>query len=247
MPNILQFKELDSTNKYAKENFDSIEDRTLIVADSQTAGRGRRQKSWFSPPGTNLYASFVIKALKFDVSISSWIGGLAALKTVIELSEASHDFWIKWPNDVYCKDRKIAGVLCETVSDIQNTIKGVIIGIGINVNMTREQLEFIDRPATSLLSETNRILEVSAVSEILLKHAASFTDKAEQNPDELYNLWKSDNKILGRKINVDITGREQVTGKAIDIKRCGSLYLMDDKGDFHTLYSGDVSVKSFEK
>lgn len=247
MPNIIRLKKIDSTNKYATENFDTIQDRTLITADSQTAGRGRRMKVWLSPDKVNLYASFVIKKVSFNVSISSWIGGLAALHTIRELSSEKDKLWIKWPNDVYCKDRKLAGVLCEAVSDTQNHSRGVIIGIGINVNMTKEQLDRIDRPATSLLLENGIETNIESVGDILLEKMNYYTSIAQRSEAELYKLWKADNKIIGRKVNVDMTGRDLICGKVVDIKPCGSLYLMDENGDFHTLYSGDVSIKSFEK
>ena len=243
MPKIIRLKEIDSTNKYAIEKFDSLDDRTLVSADSQTAGRGRRQKNWFSPPGANLYASFLIKEPKFNVAISSWIGGLAALSAVRELVPNNNEFWIKWPNDVYCRERKLAGVLCETVSDVNNNIRGVVIGIGINVNMKKEQLDSIDRPATSILAETDNLFDLSAAAQILLEKMNFFTDIAQKSEEELYMLWKADNKIIGRNINVDIVGKETLSGKAIDIKKCGSLYVIDSNGEFRTLYSGDVSVK----
>ena len=268
MSNIIRLEEIDSTNKYAIENFDSLSDRMLITADSQTAGRGRRQKNWFSPSGTNLYASFLIKEPKFNVSISSWVGGLAALNTVKDIFSTSNggrcaviagqktvlteqnppqrgELWIKWPNDIYCRDRKLAGVLCETVSDSQNHPRGVVIGVGINVNMTKEQLSSIDKPATSLLAENGIQVSIETVGDLLLDKMNYFTDIAQKSEEELYRLWKTDNKIVGRKVTVDILGRDPICGKVVDIKSCGSLYLMDEKSEFHTLYSGDVSVKSF--
>ncbi|MEI6056466.1 MAG: biotin--[acetyl-CoA-carboxylase] ligase [Lentisphaerota bacterium] len=247
MPDIVRLKEIDSTNKYAIENFDSLKDRTLVTASSQTAGKGRRMKNWLSPEGVNLYASFVIKQINFNVSISSWIGGLAALYTVREIASEIDKFWIKWPNDIYSNDRKLAGVLCETVSDSQNHPIGVIIGIGINVNMTKEQLSSIDKPATSLWIENGIHSSIEIVGEILLGKMNYFTNIARKSEEKLYKLWKADNKIVGRKVNVDILGRDPISGKVVDIKPCGSLYLMDENGDFHTFYSGDISVKSFDK
>ncbi len=247
MPNIIHLKKTDSTNKFAIENFDSIEDRTLITADSQSAGRGRLKKTWISPDRVNLYASFVIKKVNFNISISSWIGGLSALYAVRDLISENEHFWIKWPNDIYCSDRKLAGVLCETVSDTHNHPRGIIIGVGINVNMTKEQLNSIDKPATSLLVENGIELSIESVGKSLLGKLNYFTLKAEKNEGDLYKLWKEDNKVIGREVEVDISGKNPIYGKVIDIKPCGSLYLMDGDGNFHTFYSGDVSLKSFEK
>ncbi|HBM15694.1 MAG TPA: biotin--[acetyl-CoA-carboxylase] ligase [Lentisphaeria bacterium] len=246
MSKILRFKEIDSTNKYGIENFDTLSDRLLIIADSQRAGRGRMQKNWFSPPGINLYASFIIKYPKFDISISSWIGGLAALDVARELLPGNKDLWIKWPNDIYCRERKLAGVLCETVSDTHNNIRGVVIGIGININMAKEQLDSIDRPATSIFNETGKVSDIAAAYEMLLKQIQIFTEKAEQSQERLYMSWKEENRIIGRKVNVDILGKTLLDAKVIDIKRSGCLYVIDENGGFHELYSGDVSIKAFE-
>lgn len=247
MSKIIRLKEIDSTNKYIIENFDSLEDRSFVTAEMQASGRGRQNKNWISPKGLNLYASYLIKKFTFNISISSWIGGLAALYSIKELSSNEDEFWIKWPNDVYSKDRKLAGVLCEIVSDIHNRPRGVIIGVGINVNMTMEQLSLIDKPATSLLIENNTVTSIYSACDTLLDKMNYFTDMAERREEELFKLWKSENKIIGRKVTVDLLGKNPVCGKVVDIKPCGSLYLMDEKGDFHSFYSGDVSVKSVKK
>jgi len=111
--------EVDSTNSYALRNFECFESGTLIVARSQSAGRGRKGRSWSSPPGVNVYASLILKGFKFLPAQASWIGSLATLET-LRSTAPRLEFSVKWPNDVLCGDAKIAGVLCEGKFDGSN-------------------------------------------------------------------------------------------------------------------------------
>ena len=245
MERIITLEEVDSTNKYAVNNFDTLPDKILVTSNIQTTGRGRRQNEWFSPDHVNLYASYILKTVTFNIARSSWIGGLATLYTLIELAP-NKDFWIKWPNDTFFGDKKISGVLCETVTDASsNKLKGVIIGVGLNINMTPEDLEKIQRPATSLLAVTGKEASINDVAAILLKHIDLITVETMKNDDFLYSIWKKENRIIGRKVAIEIIGKGIIEGKVVDIKPRGGLYLIDVKGKFHTIYSGDVTIKSF--
>jgi BirA family biotin operon repressor/biotin-[acetyl-CoA-carboxylase] ligase len=244
MERIITLEKIDSTNKYAITSFDSFPDKALITSKIQTTGKGRRQNAWFSPDYVNLYASYILKTVNFNVPRGSWIGGLATLYTLRELAPQK-EFWIKWPNDTFCGNKKISGVLCETVSDIHNKIKGVVIGIGININMPSEELKKIEKSATSLLVETGKEVSVSETAEVLLKHLDTFTAEAIKNDEFLYNKWKKENKIVGKNVTIEIIGKGILTGKVIDIKPEGELYVIDEAGEFHTIYSGDVTIKSF--
>ncbi len=142
------FESLPSTNDWAKTHLNTLsrEALTVISADTQTQGRGRYGKRWISPAGENLYATFVFFAPTPDpIEITH----LLALITSQILQEQGITSQIKWPNDLLVNRKKIAGILCEAVGD-----QGVVIGIGLNVNMPSESLILIDQPATSLFCET---------------------------------------------------------------------------------------------
>jgi len=243
MERIITLEQVNSTNKYAIDNFDSLSDRTLVTSKKQTEGRGRRQNYWFSPDYVNLYASYMLKTVNFNTIRSSWIGGLATLYTLRDLA-TQKKFWIKWPNDTFCGNKKISGVLCETVTDIHNKIKGVVVGIGININMTPEQLGKIEKSATSLLVETKKEFSISKTAEILLKNLDIITAEAMKNDGSLYKMWKKENRIIDKKVTVEIIGKSLLTGKVVDIKPAGELYITDQFGEFHNVYSGDVTVKN---
>ena len=148
------FDSLPSTNDWAKTHLETLsrEALTVITADNQTQGRGRYGKRWISPAGKNLYATLVFFAPTPDpVEITH----LLALTTAQILQDKGITVQIKWPNDLLVNRKKIAGILCETAGD-----QGIVIGIGLNVNMPPESLALIDQPATSLFWETGTLQEI---------------------------------------------------------------------------------------
>jgi BirA family biotin operon repressor/biotin-[acetyl-CoA-carboxylase] ligase len=164
--NYQHFETIDSTNNWGKLNchtFD-VNKITLITADSQTAGRGRFKREWVSPPHENIYATFGFAIDKTRLDIGN-IPQILAISTAKTLKKLKFNPQLKWPNDVLLSDKKVAGILCETVSFKSHFM--VILGIGLNVNMPLTVLEKIDRPATSLIAESGICFEVKYVLELL--------------------------------------------------------------------------------
>ena len=129
--NIVFLPKIDSTNNLAKEYAKSIAPEGLvIVADSQTSGRGRMGKSWHSPPGTGVYLSIILKPhLKTDqLSLITLVAGVSAIETINEFSHQSAN--LKWPNDILINGKKVCGLLCEMVQSKENSCF-LVIGIGI--------------------------------------------------------------------------------------------------------------------
>jgi BirA family biotin operon repressor/biotin-[acetyl-CoA-carboxylase] ligase len=146
----LHFETLSSTNDWAKRNLHSFDRSklTLISAETQTAGRGQYGRKWISPSKINLYLTYCFFPEKEqEPYMLTHLLAFSVIQTLAPLP--CH---IKWPNDVIIKGKKIAGILCEVVPFA--TQQGVVLGIGLNVNMGREALETISQPATSLLQET---------------------------------------------------------------------------------------------
>ncbi len=154
---IQRFPKLTSTNDQALKYFRELSSGTLIVAAEQTAGRGQRGKSWASPAG-NLYASLVLKGQRYSPEpIALHMGQL--LKDYLEEKYQLPGVSVKLPNDVLVDGHKIAGILVE--SYIQgDQVQGVIIGLGININMSEELLADIDQPATTLALKKNRDIDL---------------------------------------------------------------------------------------
>lgn len=151
------FECIDSTNTWAKEHVEKLDplSLTLITVDTQTGGRGRFKRKWHSPPHVNIYATFCffLEKVHFDKTSIGQIPQLLALSTAYCLESLDFKPTLKWPNDVLLSGKKVAGILCETISDPMRKGRWVICGIGLNVRMSKNELDLIDRPATSLLVE----------------------------------------------------------------------------------------------
>ncbi|PJD94479.1 MAG: biotin--[acetyl-CoA-carboxylase] ligase [Parachlamydia sp.] len=160
-------KTISSTNTWAKENQHVCDPMgiTLITADAQISGRGRGSRVWVSPPLCNIYASFC-----FFVPSERWrecgcLTQIAALSMSKIIAELGLDPEIKWPNDVLIAGKKIAGILMELVPG--DSTYFVVLGIGLNVNMSSEELALINRPATSLAVESGHPFDLANLLEQL--------------------------------------------------------------------------------
>jgi BirA family biotin operon repressor/biotin-[acetyl-CoA-carboxylase] ligase len=156
---LIYFNSIASTNdtafKIAKEN---TSNGTIILAETQTSGRGRGIKKWLSPYG-GLWFSIIIKPKirPLKISLITLLTGLSVAETIKKMLNL--DAKIKWPNDVLIDNLKVAGILCES-EIIKDIIKYLVIGIGINLNLDEEDLKSLDVKATSckieLQNEVNR-------------------------------------------------------------------------------------------
>ena len=155
MYQILSYKKLNSTNKFALENINSLPDNSIISADIQDAGRGRFDRKWISDKPNNCYISFVLKPdLKFQKNFPNLTQYLSIV--LCETLEAyGIEPNIKWPNDVLVNNQKIAGILSE-MSISAKGFNGIVLGIGVNLNLSKSDLEDINIPATSLNLETSK-------------------------------------------------------------------------------------------
>ena len=170
------FDTIDSTTTWAVAHFAELNDRELVVAATQTAGRGRLDRKWISPRG-NIYASFVQKNVNSPL-LGVAAGSLAVLDLVRELAPAQK-FHIKWPNDIFCGTAKISGILSQFISPRNGAPGGLVTGMGVNLNMTREQLASASQEATSVLILNGVPCDYEAAlkrfEEILLDHFGGYT------------------------------------------------------------------------
>ena len=149
----LFLEEVDSTNKYAKEQVLNLADKTLVYTARQTAGRGRLERKWTTLSGENIYATIVLKP---SLDIKNVYANLTQYLCLI-LAEVFEEYGIypkiKWPNDIRINSKKISGILAESVID-KNGLAGIVLGFGVNLNCKQEELANIDQPVTSLNLET---------------------------------------------------------------------------------------------
>ena len=158
-------------------------DGTVVVADTQTSGRGRLGRPWYSPPGKNLYCSIILRRNLPPDQISRWLSWVPLLSAVavsraIQVISGLRPS-LKWPNDIFIEQRKAGGLLCE--SSGTGTANGVVIvGIGLNVNMWRDAFPADLRDlATSVAAEAGRpfdraVLLAALLSELELRYEAFF-------------------------------------------------------------------------
>ncbi len=246
--NIIHLDNIDSTNKYALRNFEELPDSTLVVASEQSEGRGRHERQWISPPDTNVYASMIIKNVGQNPALASMFISLAAL-SALRQSAPDIKFWLKWPNDIFCRERKIAGILCETASSSNQQVTGIVAGIGININMPAEIINNIDQPATSLMYETNNKFNLKKIVKKLAKSLNKYYNIYSISPEMLFSCWKDENLLLGQTVEIN-TGEKDISGKIINFGHNGEL-IFETAGGRIKLFSGDVKINKnsidFEK
>jgi len=225
---ILYFEELPSTNDYLKSV--PFEPFLGVVALSQTAGRGRRGKSWLSERGKGLYFSLLFPPLKENLTLAGLAFGYA---TYLTLKELSPDFYLKWPNDVYINGKKVAGVLPEILKD------RLIVGVGINLLYTEEELSSLSVPATSLKAqgiEFNYGLLVSNLYNQLVEHY-HLLDRGSFKVDEFEKACP----LVGSSVKV-IEGEKVYNAFALGVDREGALIVETSEG-IKRLFSAEVSVR----
>lgn len=237
------FQETDSTNIQAKRLAEAgVPEGTLVVTESQTAGKGRRGRSWVSPPGTGIWMSLVLKP-QIDPAKASQLTLVAALAVAAGIEDACGlKGQIKWPNDIVMSGRKICGILTEMSTDKQ-AIRYVIVGIGINVNMT-EFPEEIARTASSLYLESGRFQDREIVTACILKRMEDYYQRFLDTGDlsGLKREYESRLANLGRQVTVLEPGG-QYGGLCRGITEGGELLVEKADGSVAQVMSGEVSVR----
>lgn len=198
--NCIHFDEIDSTNKYLKDNFETLENFTFVSSDYQSGGKGREDRTWHSNKHENLLFSFLIKnkslLKKFNVLS---IGTATLVARFLEL-KGLKNVSVKWPNDVYVNDKKICGILLEG-----NVDKFLAIGVGLNVNQTLFDGDYRVNP-TSMKIELKENINLEALEvelfEFIFKHINQklFVKKT-------YEFLNSHNYLTNKKVQAgNITG-----------------------------------------
>jgi BirA family biotin operon repressor/biotin-[acetyl-CoA-carboxylase] ligase len=155
---LLRLAIIDSTNTYAKMHLKDLENETVIVAETQTAGRGRHRHFWRSDIKGNIYASIILKpemAVPEDLPTLTQVLAQAVIDVLKSYGVVAE---MKWPNDVMVAGKKIAGILAEAISQGMR-VKGLVLGLGVNVAMPQDVVDAIDQPATSLNLILGRVVD----------------------------------------------------------------------------------------
>ncbi len=234
---------VDSTNAFAMELAEKgAVHGTVVIAESQTRGRGRMGRRWVSPPGGNIYMSIIlIPPLRVkDATLLTIMAGVAccsALRNTTSLSVK-----IKWPNDLMVSGKKLGGILTEIKSGVEKIIYAVV-GIGININIKMEEFPpDVRATATSVREEIPGEQSRAAVTAAILNeldhwHRILLTKGREPLLDE----WRKFSSTLGESVKV-IAGKEVFTGIADDIDGEGMLILKLPDGRLKRISTGDLTI-----
>ncbi len=231
---------IDSTNALAyRLALADAKEGTCVVAETQGAGKGRLQRKWFSPYAKNLYLSVILRpslhpSLVYPIT---FLSSLAVLDTLLQLGLKPT---LKWPNDVLVDGRKICGTLLE-LSTEADLVRFVIIGIGFNVNMGREEMpDDIQSKATSLFLETRIIFERARICGMLLNNLETHYDLLMKDGSaSLVRTWEDKANIKGKYLEVTQQG-SLFKGIAEGVGEDGAL-LLSDNGKVQRIIAGDVT------
>lgn len=242
--NLHYFDSVESTQKIAyKLAYDNAEEGTVVIAEEQTAGRGRMDRKWHSPKYTGIWMSIILRP-KIPIPKAPQLTLITAVGVVQAIEEVTGLLpEIKWPNDILINGKKVTGILTELQAE-SDRINSIIIGIGINVNTALEDFpEEIQALASSLAiemgSKADREKLIRTILEKLEKLYLLYLEKG-FFPIKL--MWESYAVSIGKQITArTITG--EIKGKAIGITEDGVLLVEDSAGTIHNIYSADIRIE----
>ncbi|MHB1127650.1 MAG: biotin--[acetyl-CoA-carboxylase] ligase [Bacillota bacterium] len=241
---VIHFKQVSSTNDAAREEAEGgALEGTVVVAESQTKGRGRLGRNWVSTFGLGLWVSIIIRPEIAPARAArlTMLSSVAVAEAILEATGLQ--VGIKWPNDIYFQGRKICGILTEMKAET-DIVHYIILGIGINVN--QEEKDFppeIGGVATSLaLCLNHPVSRVKLLQTVLQRLDQLYHEFRISGFEPVLRRWKELNITLGQPVVVN-TFQDVFNGTAIDVLEDGALVVRGDDGMQRVFQSGDVSVR----
>lgn len=240
---IFHYQEIDSTNNKAKQlAAEGAEHGSLIVAERQTAGRGRRGRTWISDEADNIYMSVLLrpKFVPDKAPMLTLVMAYSAAKAIRNLT--GMDIEIKWPNDLVWNGRKLVGILTE-MSVKEGKIEYVVVGVGVNVN-TEYFAKEVEDTAVSIRQATGKMWKketlITAIMQQFLEDYKVF-----EQVENLSNIQAVYNELLvnaGREVCI-LGEKESYHAKALGINEFGELLVLREDGTKEAIYAGEVSVR----
>jgi BirA family biotin operon repressor/biotin-[acetyl-CoA-carboxylase] ligase len=238
--NFVYTEEIDSTNSFLldKSNKYSI-DGTVLLAEKQNKGKGRKDRVWYSTREQNLTFSILLTNKKYlgkNLNIINFATSLAVASSIENIYQLKTE--LKWPNDVLVNGKKIAGILLESTSQ-GNKIERLVIGIGINVNQTLFQGNYNISP-TSIKHELKEQIDRERLLAEFLNNFEEILNKIETEPGEILKDWKLRCRLIGEKIS--ITEGENIKYGIFDDLDNEGFLLLKNKDKIEKIHFGDVSI-----
>ena len=241
--NIIHLNEIDSTNtEVRRKALQGAAEGVVVTAEKQTAGKGRRGRTWESPEGENLYFSLLLRP---EVPVDK--APMLTLIMALSVSKAIEKFCgivslIKWPNDLVISGKKICGILTE-MHMTEGQIEDVIVGTGINVNQKQFPSELADK-ATSLSLESGNAMDKAKLLQNVLDEFAVLYERFLGVKDLSYLQEEYNQRLVNRDRQVLVLepGNEyQAVAKGINAE--GELLVVKEDGSVEAVYAGEVSVR----
>ncbi|WP_052339617.1 biotin--[acetyl-CoA-carboxylase] ligase [Gorillibacterium massiliense] len=238
---LLVLEETSSTQDAAREWAErGAPHGALVVADAQTAGRGRMGRSWHSPAGKGIYMSLVLRP---DIPMQhtpqmTLLAAVALCRTFRR--EASVDASIKWPNDILINGRKVSGILMESSAEDER-LSYIIAGFGISVNLQKEDYpDHLHDVATSLFIESGQpIQREDLIASFLQEYEKWFSVYMAEGFAPILSLWEALSSTLGRVITA-YTPKGPQKGTALRLHESGALTIRTENGQEMNVFSGDI-------
>jgi len=237
-------KETESTNSVAfRLAEEGAPEGTVVIADAQTAGKGRLGRIWLSPPGVNVYLSVVLRPPITPLAACqlTFLSVVAVARAIEKCTPLTPQ--IKWPNDILISGKKVAGLLNEMNAETEK-VNFVVLGIGVNLNMRLAQLSegVLRHPATSLLEEGGVEVERVPFIRTLLEELDELYERfLREGEGPVRAEWLARSRIGGRTVRVSC-GEREFTGVVQGVDQFGALLVELSDGTLETVLSGDVTL-----
>lgn len=215
---------------------------TLVVAEEQTAGRGRQGRRWYSPPGKGIWMSLLLRPDRQPVSIAPQLTLLTAVAVCRAVRKFGVDAGIKWPNDVLVDGRKLCGILVESIAE-DELIRYAIAGIGIDVNLQLEDIpqELLPRVTSVQIASGRRVERTELIGAVMMEMEQLYQLYTEKGFAPIAHLWEALSVTLGRRITMR-TPDGEISGQATALAENGALLLLEDSGNTRMIFSGEVQL-----
>jgi len=243
MRKIIHLESVDSTNSYLRSLAnDGAEQGTVVIADTQTAGRGRMGRSFSSPNNTGIYLSYLIRPDFYDFTSFTSMTAVAVSRAIEENCKISPK--IKWVNDLFYNNKKICGILAEAAFSSSQIPDFIIIGIGLNVNTPISAFpEELRSTVGSIFSETDSVFDRDKLTEIIINNLdKTVTDFADDRQFYL-DYYRKNSMTIGQKINV-IKNGDSIPAFAEAVTDSFALRVRYENGETEELSSGEVTIRN---
>jgi BirA family biotin operon repressor/biotin-[acetyl-CoA-carboxylase] ligase len=238
------FEEVESTQNIARNlAAEGAPHGTVVIAETQSAGRGRMGRGWHSPPGVNLYTTIILRPrlTMAEVPRLSLVAGVAAAEALEEV--APDIVQLKWPNDVWLNGRKAGGIIAEAVTDRAQRLDSVLLGIGLNLNLAKDDVpeEIRERAISVLIATGHRCDRVAVANSLFTRLNIRYDENVTQGFAVVRPAWERYSGLSGKRVTVvDAGTREEGIVKGIDTD--GALLLETSSG-VRRIIAGDVTLE----